>query len=198
MVIYKPEGILTVPGKTADLQDCVINRLLEIEPKTLLIHRLDRDTSGILVFGLSKFGQNRISRQFQERQTSKTYQAVVAGHLEGEGTIDVPVIYDPSRPPLHIAEPSHNKPALTHWQATEHFQIQGQDVTRVKLTPITGRSHQLRVHMQYLGHPIIGDTLYATAEQQKLSERLCLHAERLSFNHPKTEQPIDFYCAVPF
>ncbi|MCK7609946.1 RluA family pseudouridine synthase [Acinetobacter portensis] len=198
MVIHKPEGILTVPGKTADLQDCVINRLLDIEPKTLLIHRLDRDTSGILVFGLSKFGQNRISRQFQERQTSKIYQAVVAGHLEGEGTVDVPVIYDPSRPPLHIAEPSHNKPALTHWQATEHFQIQGQDVTRVKLTPITGRSHQLRVHMQYLGHPIIGDTLYATEEQQKLSERLCLHAERLSFNHPKTEQPIDFYCAVPF
>ena len=198
MVIHKPEGILTVPGKTADLQDCVINRLLEIEPKTLLIHRLDRDTSGILVFGLSKFGQNRISRQFQERQTSKTYQAVVAGHLEGEGTIDVPVIYDPSRPPLHIAELSHNKPALTHWQATEHFQIQGQDVTRVQLTPITGRSHQLRVHMQYLGHPIIGDTLYATAEQQQLSDRLCLHAEGLSFNHPKTEQPIDFYCAVPF
>jgi tRNA pseudouridine32 synthase / 23S rRNA pseudouridine746 synthase len=198
MVIHKPEGILTVPGKTADLQDCVINRLLDIEPKTLLIHRLDRDTSGILVFGLSKFGQNRISRQFQERQTSKVYQAVVAGHLEGEGTVDVPVIYDPSRPPLHIAEPSHNKPALTHWQATEHFQIQGQDVTRVQLTPITGRSHQLRVHMQYLGHPIIGDTLYATEEQQKLSERLCLHAERLSFNHPKTEQPIDFYCAVPF
>ncbi|MDY6531039.1 RluA family pseudouridine synthase [Acinetobacter faecalis] len=198
MVIHKPEGVLTVPGKTADLQDCVINRLLDIEPKTLLIHRLDRDTSGILVFGLSKFGQNRISRQFQERQTSKIYQAVVAGHLEGEGTVDVPVIYDPSRPPLHIAEPSHNKPALTHWQATEHFQIQGQDVTRVKLTPITGRSHQLRVHMQYLGHPIIGDTLYATEEQQKLSERLCLHAERLSFNHPKTEQPIDFYCAVPF
>ncbi len=198
MVIHKPEGILTVPGKTADLQDCVINRLLDIEPKTLLIHRLDRDTSGILVFGLSKFGQNRISRQFQERQTSKIYQAVVAGHLEGEGTVDVPVIYDPSRPPLHIAEPSHNKPALTHWQATEHFQIQGQDVTRVQLTPITGRSHQLRVHMQYLGHPIIGDTLYATEEQQNLSDRLCLHAERLSFNHPKTEQPIDFYCAVPF
>lgn len=198
MVIHKPEGILTVPGKTADLQDCVINRLLEIEPKTLLIHRLDRDTSGILVFGISKFGQNRISRQFQERQTSKIYQAVVAGHLKGEGTVDVPVIYDPSRPPLHIAEPAHNKPALTHWQAVEHFQIQGQDVTRVVLTPITGRSHQLRVHMQYLGHPIIGDTLYATPEQQKLSDRLCLHAEKLSFNHPKTEQAVEFYCAVPF
>ena len=198
MVIHKPAGILTVPGKTPDLQDCVINRLLKIEPKTLLIHRLDRDTSGILVFGLSKQGQKSISRQFQERQTSKTYHALVAGHLVGEGTVDVPVNYDPTRPPLHIADPTYNKPALTHWQAVEHFQIQGQDVTRVKLTPITGRSHQLRVHMQYLGHPIIGDTLYASIEQQKLSSRLCLHAEQLSFHHPKTEQIVEYICPAPY
>ena len=198
MVIHKPAGVLTVPGKTEDLQDCVINRLLKIEPKTLLIHRLDRDTSGILVFGLTKWGQKTISRQFQERQTEKTYQAVVAGHLEGEGTVDVPVIYDPEHPPLHIAAPDHNKPALTHWQAIEHFEIQGQAVTRVKLTPITGRSHQLRVHMQYLGHPIVGDTLYATPEQQQLIPRLCLHAEHLSFYHPQTEELVEFYYPVPF
>lgn len=198
MVIAKPAGILTVPGKTIDLQDCVINRLLKIEPKTLLIHRLDRDTSGILVFGLSKWGQKSISRQFQERQTSKTYQAVVAGHLQGQGVIDIPVIYDPSRPPLHIVDLEHNKPARTEWQAIEHFEIQGQTVTRVKLTPITGRSHQLRVHMQFLGHPIIGDTLYAMAEQQALMPRLCLHAEQLSFHHPKTEECIQFHCPVPF
>ena len=198
MVIHKPAGVLTVPGKTEDLQDCVINRLLKIEPKTLLIHRLDRDTSGILVFGLTKWGQKTISRQFQERQTEKTYQAVVAGHLEDEGTVDVPVIYDPEHPPLHIAAPDHNKPALTHWQAIEHFEIQGQAVTRVKLTPITGRSHQLRVHMQYLGHPIVGDTLYATPEQQQLIPRLCLHAEHLSFYHPQTEERVEFYYPVPF
>lgn len=198
MVIHKPAGLLTVPGKTEDLQDCLINRLVKLEPKTLLIHRLDRDTSGILAFGLTKWGQKTISRQFQERQTDKTYQAVVAGKLEGEGTIEVPVVYDPSRPPLHIADPAHNKPAITHWQAIEHFNIQGQPVTRVKLTPITGRSHQLRVHMQYLGHPIIGDTLYATPEQQQLSSRLCLHAERLSFYHPQTEQLVEFYCPAPF
>lgn len=198
MVIHKPAGLLTVPGKTEDLQDCLINRLVKLEPKTLLIHRLDRDTSGILAFGLSKWGQKTISRQFQERQTDKTYQAVVAGTLEGEGTIEVPVVYDPSRPPLHIADPTHHKPAITHWQAIEHFNIQGQPVTRVKLTPITGRSHQLRVHMQYLGHPIIGDTLYASAEQQQLSSRLCLHAERLSFYHPQTEQLVEFYCPAPF
>ena len=198
MVIHKPAGLLTVPGKTEDLQDCLINRLVKLEPKTLLIHRLDRDTSGILAFGLTKWGQKTISRQFQERQTDKTYQAVVAGTLEGEGTIEVPVVYDPSRPPLHIADPTHHKPAITHWQAIEHFNIQGQPVTRVKLTPITGRSHQLRVHMQYLGHPIIGDTLYATSEQQQLSSRLCLHAERLSFYHPQTEQLVEFYCPAPF
>ena len=198
MVIHKPAGLLTVPGKTEDLQDCLINRLVKLEPKTLLIHRLDRDTSGILAFGLTKWGQKTISRQFQERQTDKTYQAVVAGKLEGEGTIEVPVVYDPSRPPLHIADPAHNKPAITHWQAIEHFNIQVQPVTRVKLIPITGRSHQLRVHMQYLGHPIIGDTLYATPEQQQLSSRLCLHAERLSFYHPQTEQLVEFYCPAPF
>ena len=198
MVIHKPAGLLTVPGKTEDLQDCLINRLIKLEPKTLLIHRLDRDTSGILVFALSREGQKSISRQFQERQTDKTYQAIVAGTLEGKGTVDVPVIYDPSRPPLHIAEPNHNKPAITEWQAIEHFEIQGQAVTRVKLTPITGRSHQLRVHMQYLGHPIIGDTLYATPEQQQLSSRLCLHAAYLSFQHPQTGETLEFNCPVPF
>nr|WP_174506231.1 RluA family pseudouridine synthase [Acinetobacter sp. Marseille-Q1620] len=198
MVIHKPAGILTVPGKTEDLQDCVINRLLEIEPKTLLIHRLDRDTSGILVFALSKFGQKSISRQFQERETSKTYLALVAGILDGEGMIDVPVVYDPTRPPLHMADQTHNKPALTYYKAIEHFKIQEHPVTRVELTPVTGRSHQLRVHMQYLGHPILGDTLYATGEQRLLSSRLCLHAEKLSFHHPKTEELVQFHCPVPF
>lgn len=198
MVIHKPAGLLSVPGKTEDLQDCAINRLLKEEPRTLLIHRLDRDTSGILVFGLSKAGQRSISRQFQERETSKTYQALLAGHLQGEGTVDIPVIYDPSHPPLHIVDASHNKPALTHWKATEHFEINGQPVTRVTLTPITGRAHQLRVHMQHLGHPIVGDTLYATLEQQQLMPRLCLHAERLSFSHPVTGENMDFYCPVPF
>lgn len=198
MVIHKPAGLLTVPGKTEDLQDCLINRLVEIDPKTLLIHRLDRDTSGILVFALNRDAQKSISRQFQERQTDKTYHAIIAGTLEGKGIVDVPVIYDPSHPPLHIAEPQHNKPALTHWQAIENFEIQGQPVTRVKLSPVTGRSHQLRVHMQYLGHPIIGDTLYATEAQQALSSRLCLHAERLSFTHPKSAEMVEFYCPAPF
>ena len=198
MVIHKPAGLLSVPGKTPDLQDCVINRLLQEESRTLLIHRLDRDTSGLLVFGLSKTGQKSISRQFQERETDKTYQALVVGCVKGQGTVDIPVIYDPSRPPLHIVDAHHNKAALTHWEAVEQFQIQDQWVTRVKLTPITGRAHQLRVHMQHLGHPIVGDTLYATPAQQALKDRLCLHAEQLSFNHPVTGERLNFHCPVPF
>ena len=110
----------------------------------------------------------------------------------------MPVVYDPSRPPLHMTDATHPKPAQTHWQATEHFDIAGQAVTRVSLTPITGRSHQLRVHMQYLGHPIVGDTLYADEAHQQLTTRLCLHAERLSFQHPKTEEQVTFYCPAPF
>lgn len=198
MVIHKPAGLLSVPGKGEALQDSMLTRLVVLEPKTLLIHRLDRDTSGILVFGLSRLGQNRISRQFQERQTDKTYQALVAGTLSGQGTIDIPVVYDPSRPPLHMVDPQHSKPALTEWQALEQFELAGQVVTRVKLTPITGRSHQLRVHMQYLGYPIVGDTLYATAQHQQLTDRLCLHAQQLSFHHPKTDELLNFECAVPF
>lgn len=198
MVIHKPAGLLSVPGKGEALQDSMLTRLVALEPKTLLIHRLDRDTSGILVFGLSRLGQNRISRQFQERQTDKTYQALVVGALTGQGTIDIPVVYDPSRPPLHMVDPQHSKPALTEWQALEQFELAGQVVTRVKLTPITGRSHQLRVHMQYLGHPIVGDTLYATAQHQQLTDRLCLHAQQLSFHHPKTDELLNFECAVPF
>lgn len=198
MLIHKPAGLLTVPGKTPDLQDCLINRLLEHEARTLLIHRLDRDTSGLLVFALNKEAQKSISRQFQERETDKQYQALVAGRLNGEGTIDIPVVYDPSRPPLHQVDPNEKKPALTQWRAVEHFQLNGEHVTRVILTPITGRSHQLRVHMQYLGHPIIGDTLYATSAQQQLMPRLCLHAQELSFYHPTTGQRLQFLCEVPF
>lgn len=197
IVINKPAGLLSVPGK-GDLSDCVIDRLLFDEPNTLLIHRLDRDTSGILVFALNKAAQSHISKQFQNRQTDKQYHALVSGHLMGEGSVDVPVNYDPTRPPLHIAEPAYHKPALTHWQAVEQFEINNQPVTRVKLIPITGRSHQLRVHMQYLGHAIVGDELYADEQARELMPRLCLHAEQLSFFHPVTGKKLNFFCPAPF
>lgn len=197
LIINKPAGLLSVPGK-GDLTDSVITRLQAIEPNILLIHRLDRDTSGILVFALNKAAQSHISKQFQNRQTDKEYHALVSGYLSGKGSVDVPVNYDASRPPLHMADPSHNKPALTHWQAIEQFEINNEAVTRVKLTPITGRSHQLRVHMQYLGHAIIGDTLYADKLAQQLMPRLCLHAERLGFFHPVTGEQLNYLCPAPF
>ena len=122
LIINKPAGLLSVPGK-GDLTDSVITRLQAIEPNILLIHRLDRDTSGILVFALNKAAQSHISKQFQNRQTDKEYHALVSGYLSGKGSVDVPVNYDASRPPLHMADPSHNKPALTHWQAIEQLEI---------------------------------------------------------------------------
>ncbi|WEV48221.1 RluA family pseudouridine synthase [Acinetobacter sp. ESL0695] len=198
MVIHKPAGILSVPGRGDALYDSVLTRLKTLEPNTLLIHRLDRDTSGILVFALTRLGQNKISRQFQERQTEKTYQALVAGELYGQGEINIPVIYDETRPPLHIVDQSHHKAAITHWKVLEQLELNGHRVTRVELTPITGRAHQLRVHMQYLGHPIVGDTLYASLEQQQWSDRLCLHAYQLGFYHPQTNEQLHFECAVPF
>lgn len=196
LVIHKPAGILTINGK--DITDSVLTRLQRIEKKVLLIHRLDRDTSGILVFALNKFAQSHISKQFQARRTEKTYHALVEGTLYGEGEISVPVCYDAAHPPLHIVDLEFNKPALTYFKVLEHLSIQDKAVTRVALTPVTGRSHQLRVHLQYLGHPIIGDTLYATPQGQQLSQRLCLHATALSFLHPVTEQSVNFVCTSPF
>lgn len=198
IIVNKPAGLLTVPGKTPDLADCLITRLKAALPEVLLIHRLDRDTSGLLVFALNPTAQRHISKQFELRQTSKQYAALVMGELTGEGSVDVPVCYDPSHPPLHVADPSYPKNALTHWRATEILQISGQTVTRVVLTPITGRSHQLRVHMQYIGHPIVGDELYAGELGVSLSPRLCLHAEKLSFQHPSSGKNVDFEVAAVF
>lgn len=197
MVINKPAGLLTVLGK-GDLTDSVLTRLQALEPKTLLIHRLDRDTSGLLVFALSRHGQHHISKQFQSRQTQKIYQALVAGQIQGSGQIDIPVVYDPTRPPLHMTDPSCPKPAITEWRALESFQLNGMWVTRMQLKPITGRSHQLRVHMLHLGHPIIGDTLYASSEQQQLMPRLCLHAAQLQFQHPQHNHWVRVKAALPF
>ena len=198
-VINKPAGLLTVPGKGEALFDSVLTRLQTLEPRTLLIHRLDRDTSGLLVFALNKAAQSHISKQFQARETEKLYTAIVEGTLTHEkGQIDVPVCYDPSRPPLHIADPEFPKPALTYYQVLERFELQGVAATRVALTPVTGRSHQLRVHTQYLGHPIVGDTLYASEQGIALSDRLYLHATALSFKHPVTAQQLHFECMPEF
>lgn len=189
LVIHKPSGLLSVPGK-GDLTDSVLTRLVACDPNIFLIHRLDRDTSGLMVFARSKHAQREISRQFEQRQTEKQYQALVLGELVGEGEINVPVRYDPSRPPLHVADHEHPKHALTHWQALPCRQHHDATITPVLLQPITGRSHQLRVHLQFLGHPILGDLLYAEASGLALWPRLALHAQRLAFQHPISGQRI--------
>lgn len=186
LIVNKAPGLLSVPGKGEYLFDSLLTRLQAVEPTIKLVHRLDRDTSGLLVFALNPEAQRNISKQFEERLTTKIYQAILLGKLVGEGIIDVPVRYEPLTPPLHVTDELHPKKALTHWQALDIYQINGIDVTKVLLKPITGRSHQLRVHTQYIGHAIIGDELYSTEIGRSLSQRLCLHAAELSFNHPVT------------
>lgn len=184
-IVSKPSGLLSVPGK-GDLTDSLRTRLETLHPDIKLVHRLDRDTSGLMVFAIGIDAQRHISKQFELRQTDKQYQALVLGELTGAGQIDVPVRYDPTRPPMHVADPAHPKHALTYWQALPSIYINQHPVTPVELTPVTGRSHQLRVHLLHAGHPIIGDPLYSDAVGLALLPRLALHSARLAFDHPRT------------
>lgn len=197
LVVNKPAGLLSVPGK-GDLNDSLLTRLVAALPQVKLVHRLDRDTSGILVFGLTAEAQRHLSRQFELRQTEKTYQAIVLGTLLDTGMIDQPVRYDPTRPPLHIIDLEWPKAALTQWQAVDTLQWQNQALTRLLLHPITGRSHQLRVHCQSIGHAILGDPLYAPADTLSLTQRLHLHAAALSLFHPVTGEAMRFQSQAPF
>ncbi len=192
LIVNKASGLLSVPGKGEHLFDSLLTRLQSVEPTIKLVHRLDRDTSGIMVFALNPEAQRNLSKQFEDRLTTKVYQAVVFGELSGEGTIDVPVRYEPTTPPLHVADVSHLKHALTHWQAIDKYIINGYAVTKILLKPITGRSHQLRVHTQSIGHAIIGDQLYADEIGKSLANRLCLHAAELGLNHPVTGERMTF------
>ncbi len=195
LVVGKPAGLLTVRGKGADKQDCLQARLQTQFADVRIIHRLDQDTSGILVFARHLTAQQHINKQFEQRQVNKHYIAVVYGHIaQMRGEIDAPLRYDPEHPPLHIVDYDNGQHALTQWQVLSRHAKS----TRVLLKPITGRSHQLRVHMQTLGHPIVGDTLYAPPEAILLSPRLCLHAETLEFTHPLHNQPLRFSWPAPF
>lgn len=198
LIVNKAPGLLSVPGKGEHLFDSLLTRLQVAEPTIKLVHRLDRDTSGLMVFALNPEAQRNISKQFEDRLTTKMYQAIVLGNLVGEGSIDVPVRYEPLTPPLHVADKLYPKMALTYWQALDIYEINGCEVTKVLLKPVTGRSHQLRVHTQYLGHAIIGDQLYSTETGQMLSNRLCLHAAELGFNHPVTGERVNFNLNADF
>lgn len=194
LIVNKPAGLLSVPGKTPELTDCLIARLEIAYPQVLLVHRLDRDTSGVMVFALTPHAQRHLGLQFEKRQTKKTYLARVAGRMEPKtGTVDLPLIVDWPNRPLQMVDPENGKPAVTDWRVMKASDVE----SRVQLYPLTGRSHQLRVHMLSLGHPILGDPLYAseTAEQYP---RMMLHAEELRLRHPDGGAGMKFRVKAPF
>lgn len=194
VVVNKPAGLLSVPGKGAHLADCLLARVQAAFPTALLVHRLDRDTSGVMVFGLSPHAQRDLSMQFEKRRMKKTYVARVAGRLEPKtGTVELPLIVDwPNRPRQKVCHET-GKPAETGWRVQRY----GDGETRVSLRPTTGRSHQLRVHMLALGHVILGDPLYASGAEADHS-RMMLHAQELRLSHPESGRGMGFRAQVPF
>ena len=196
IVLNKPANLLSVPGRGPDKQDCLSARVQANYPDALIVHRLDYDTSGIILMALHKPAQSKISRIFQEREISKTYTAVVFGQPDDNaGSIDLPMRCDYERRPLQIIDHEQGKQALTHWKV---LQTNDDNTSRIELKPHTGRSHQLRLHMQCLGYPILGDNLYGTTETHSMSPRLLLHATQLSFKQPFTDQFIDIICQPAF
>jgi tRNA pseudouridine32 synthase/23S rRNA pseudouridine746 synthase len=203
LVLDKPAGLLSVPGRGADKQDCLSARARQHWPDALVVHRLDMATSGLIALARGAEAQRFLSRAFEQRQVRKRYEAVAAGCLPapaaasgGWGEIDLPIIVDWPRRPLRIIDPRHGKPSLTRWRVLAHDAAAG--TTRLALEPVTGRSHQLRVHLQAIGHPILGDALYADAAVQARAPRLLLHACALAMPHPATGEMQAFESPAPF
>ncbi len=195
LVLDKPSGLLHVPGRDPRLKDCLDSRIRMIFPTASVIHRLDRDTSGVVVMGLNKRAHADIAMQFETRTTEKFYIARVYGHVIGEdGLIDLPLAIDPDHKPRHRVDPVHGRSAQTHWRVLSR----DDNATRMHLSPLTGRTHQLRVHMLSMGHPILGDPLYATGDALGMAARLQLHAAMLSFCHPSTGRQQVFESPCPF
>ncbi|MFY0659144.1 MAG: RluA family pseudouridine synthase [Shimia sp.] len=194
VVVDKPAGLLSVPGRGEHLADCLLTRVQVAFPTALLVHRLDRDTSGVMVFALTPHAQRYLSKQFEERKTKKTYVARVWGQVaEKTGTVDLPLIVDWPNRPLQMVDHENGKPAHTDWRV---LKVKDSE-TRVRLTPKTGRSHQLRVHMLALGHVILGDPLYAK-DDARAFDRLMLHSEELRISHPESGKGMSFRAKAPF
>ena len=195
LIVNKPSGLLTVPGKDPKHADCLISRVNRVFPTAKIVHRLDMATSGIICLAMHKEAHRNLSIQFQDRKTAKRYIARVFGKLEQQtGAVDLPLICDWPNRPKQMVDHDNGKPSLTHFKVLEHEQ----NATRVELTPITGRSHQLRVHMLSLGHPILGDKLYAHPEAFAMAPRLQLHAEMLTLAHPASGETLIFEAAPEF
>ena len=197
LVVHKPSGLLSVPGRGAEKQDSLVARVQAQFPGARSVHRLDMGTSGLLVLALDADIQRELGRQFEFRQVEKCYVAVVAGHVaQEECLIDLPLIADWPNRPRQMVDHVRGKPSLTRLKVLGYDQAS--DTTRVHLMPETGRSHQLRVHMQAIGHPILGDELYAPLPIVEQAPRLLLHASFLAFSHPWTLTRLAINSPPPF
>jgi len=193
LVVNKPPGLLSVPGRGPDKQDCLSARVLEIIPDALIVHRLDMATSGLLVFARGIEIQRQLSAMFRERKVEKRYVAVVSGKMaQSSGEVDLPIVADWPNRPLRKIDTLLGKHSLTRY-ALLAFNPES-DSCRLQLEPVTGRTHQLRLHMAAIGHPILGDTLYGGRED----ERLKLHASNLNFAHPESGKMLDFTSVAAF
>lgn len=206
VVANKPSGLLSVPGRLSDPSFCLVGQFPKELQNSLIVHRLDMDTSGIMVLAKHKDAHRHLSNQFQNRQTAKTYHALIKGIPSSlQGSTHLPMRCDWEQRPLQMIDFTHGKAATTQWDvAHTYYQANTQTAfSLISLTPITGRSHQLRLHMKMLGHPILGDNLYADLASFKMSNRLCLHATELCITHPRTQEalkfqhPIDLLLEVP-
>lgn len=194
LVVNKPSGLLTNPGRALELSDSVLSRVKREFPTALLVHRLDLGTSGVVVFALRRKAERELKRQFAERLVKKRYLAVVAGVMSAEpGEINLPLSADPDQAPKQRVDTA-GKPAQTFYQRI----AVRQDCSLVELRPVTGRSHQLRVHLAALGHPILGDNFYASPEQAAAAPRLLLHAAELRLQQPYSQQPLLFTADTDF
>jgi tRNA pseudouridine32 synthase / 23S rRNA pseudouridine746 synthase len=197
LIVNKPAGLLSVPGRSVDNlldnKDCVVTRLQMQFPDALTVHRLDQVTSGVMVFARSKFVQSRLSYQFMHRRTVKHYEALVQGLVQDEqGEIDLPLMADwPERPKQKVSH-DEGKPAHTSWRVKARDKTR--QISRLALTPTTGRTHQLRVHLAAIGHPIVGDVLYGAAP----SSRVYLHATSLQFLHPISKAIVSYSVPADF
>jgi tRNA pseudouridine32 synthase/23S rRNA pseudouridine746 synthase len=197
LVVDKPSGLLSVPGRGEDKQDCAIGRLLENFPTARCIHRLDRDTSGVLLVALTADAQRNLGRQFETRTVTKRYQAVVSGRLEpATGQIDLPLAKDFNAPPRHRVDYIRGRAAQTEYRVLSFDSAR--NTARVELSPLTGRSHQLRIHLAQCGCPILGDPLYAPPEVQAAAGRLMLHAQQLVCSHPISGEELRLVAECPF
>lgn len=197
LALNKPSGLLSVPGRGKARQDSLASRLAVQYPQASVVHRLDMDTSGILLFACSARAQRQLGQLFERRQIQKRYLAIIAGQpVQATGCIDLPLIADWPNRPRQIVDHNTGKPARTYYEVVDYDPQQ--DASRIILKPETGRSHQLRVHMQAIGHPILGDTLYADDAIRNRAKRLMLHAEQLCFQHPQTGIELEISCPAPF